>query len=59
MGTKVNRRYCVVYLSDYGFHERYRCYAKGIGFAKRYCKEALGIDEEQIVEAYIDEYEGE
>ena len=59
MGTKVNRRYCVVYLSDYGIHERCRCYAKGKGFAKRMCKEELGIDEEQIVEVYLDEYEGD
>lgn len=46
------KRYCVVYLSEGGSHYRYRCYAKSVGFAKKYCCQAMGCKQSAIVDVY-------
>ena len=51
------RIYCVVYLSPDGIHYRYRCTANNKAAARKICKKALGIANEDIVEIYIEEYD--
>lgn len=49
--------YCVVYLVC-GIHYRFRCSANNARDAKKQCIECMGCNRKDIVEAYIDEYEG-
>lgn len=51
----MKKRYCVVYLSPGGMHYRYRCCAANKREAKRKCREALGVSNADIVEAFVDE----
>ena len=43
------KRYCVVYIV-FGIHYRYRCSAKNKREARKYCREAMGITDRQIVD---------
>ncbi|MEE3344370.1 MAG: hypothetical protein VZS44_09790 [Bacilli bacterium] len=52
----MNKRYCVVYLSEGGMHYRYRCYAKNKREAKKACVNSLGVPYANIVEVEIEEY---
>lgn len=44
------KQYCVVYLSPGGMHYRYRCSAKNKREAQKFCREAMGVSYEQIVD---------
>ena len=48
------KNYVVVYLSDSGMHERFRCTARNVRQAKRYCRECMGVDNEQITDVYLE-----
>lgn len=43
------KRYCVVYLSPGGMHNRYRCTAENKRQARRICRQAMGLSDREIV----------
>ena len=51
----MKKKYCVVYLSPGGMHYRYRCSAGNKREAKRKCREALGVNNTDIVEVEVEE----
>ena len=49
-GDKQMKQYCVVYMSPYLMHERFRCSAKNKRDAKKQCVECMGVEAKDIVE---------